>query len=119
LLQGQLDKSNFTLVRRLQEACVELLNGLSTDIEALITAAEQDLQGKAQLAVSMLQHLFPFQVALYQRCILLATTKKFDGSVTLLRQSKDGHFVHYTRPLDCLLGQKKVLPDNPLGELAQ
>lgn len=119
LLQDQLDKSNFNLVRRLQEACVELLNGLNTDIEALMTAAEHDLQSKAQLAVSMLQHLFPFQAALYQRCILLATTKKFDGSVTLLRQSKEGHFVHYTRPLDCLLGQKKVLPDNPLGELAQ
>ena len=43
LLQDQLDKSNFNLVRRLQVACVELLNGLNTDIEALMTAAEHDL----------------------------------------------------------------------------
>lgn len=118
-LQEKLKASNFSLVRRLREACLELLNLLNMDIKVLVGAVQAELLPREQLALDMLQHLFPFQIALYRRCILLATTKKFDGGVTMLKLSKDGRYIQYDRPLDYVLGQKKVLKDNPLGEMAQ
>ncbi|WP_102043347.1 hypothetical protein [Oceanospirillum maris] len=118
-LKDKLRDSRLSLVNQLRNTCLELLDAQGEEVDQLVDLVEKGKSQKGQLALEMLEHLFPFQIALYRRCILLATTKKFDGNVTLLRCNQEGHFTRSERPLDHLIGQKKTLKENPLGEIAQ
>ncbi|WP_172743182.1 hypothetical protein [Citrobacter youngae] len=114
-IEEELLTSGYKLTGRLQEAAIALLNTLNTDFETLLERAGQDKL--AGLAVEMVKHLFPFHIALYRRCILLATTKKFDGSVLLLKRDNEGIYHKSSQSLDHVLGQKKHQDKNPLEEL--
>ena len=43
--------------------------------------------------------------------------EKFDGSVLLLKRDKEGDYHRSSQQLDHVLGQKKGLKVNPLGEI--
>lgn len=115
-LEDELRLNSFHLAGRLQEATVAMLNALNQNLEVLLDGETTD--PRYALATEMVKHLFPFQIALYRRCILLATTKKFDGSVLLLKRDKEGGYHRSSQQLDHVLGQKKSLKVNPLGEIA-
>lgn len=115
-LEDELRLNSFHLAGRLQEATVAMLNALNQDLAVLLDG--EATNPRYALATEMVKHLFPFQIALYRRCILLATTKKFDGSVLLLKRDKEGDYHRSSQQLDHVLGQKKGLKVNPLGEIA-
>lgn len=101
-LKEQLDSLKYQILKILEKLCLATVNQSGTPVtptDLLLSNTQKDL-----LRLEILSLYMPFERALMEPCILLATTAKADTSMYLLSGGNRGKYGVKRVPLDELLG---------------
>lgn len=115
-LQEQLFNQQLRLEKVIEKVALAAFNpnGAAISLKEVMFATG----GINALRKEIICHTVPFAMAMVKPCIMLATTNKFDRTISLPVKDKKSHFYFKRLPFDCILGGKKALSENNAGRHA-